>query len=177
MPTTTVSGPAASLCSAAWARRAGKNRKRADLTMRNYSSHRVWATLSEIMTRRDFTLSAAGALTAAQLHAQAPELTGLSLAEAAQGIRNKTLSSVQLTEACLQRAQSLNPVINAYITIMKDPAMEQARVLDGEARAGSSGGRCTGFRWRLRTTSIRRGHGLPRRARCLTIGCRRRTRK
>jgi aspartyl-tRNA(Asn)/glutamyl-tRNA(Gln) amidotransferase subunit A len=90
----------------------------------------------KIMTRRAFTLTAAGALASAHLNAQTPDVTSLSLAEAARGIRNKALTSVQLTEACLQRAQSLNPVINAYITIMKESAMAQARVLDAEARAG-----------------------------------------
>jgi Asp-tRNA(Asn)/Glu-tRNA(Gln) amidotransferase A subunit family amidase len=46
-----------------------------------------------------------------------PELTDLSIAQAAVRIQARTLSPIELTEACLQRIGRLNPTINAYITV------------------------------------------------------------
>ncbi len=92
------------------------------------------------MTRRDFTLTAAGAFAATRLRAQAPSPASMTLAEASAAIRSGRVTSLQLTEACLERAVSLNPVLNAYITIMKDKALEQARQLDAELKAGKSRG-------------------------------------
>jgi len=66
----------------------------------------------------------------------AEDLASLTLAEAAARIRAGTVTSVQLTEACLARIEIYNPKLDAYITVMKDQALAQAKVLDAEQKAG-----------------------------------------
>ena len=41
----------------------------------------------------------------------------LTLAEAAEQIRTRKLSPLELTRACLARIERLNPALNAFITI------------------------------------------------------------
>ena len=60
----------------------------------------------------------------------------LTLTEAAQQIRSRQLSPVELTRACLARIERLNPTLNAFITITADLALEQARQAEAEVMAG-----------------------------------------
>jgi aspartyl-tRNA(Asn)/glutamyl-tRNA(Gln) amidotransferase subunit A len=64
------------------------------------------------------------------------DLTTLSIREAGSLVRRKAISPVELTSACLQRIDRLNPVINAFITVTADEAMAQAREAEGEVRRG-----------------------------------------
>ena len=86
------------------------------------------------MTRRKFALSEASALMA---HSQPSEdLAGLNLAEASRRIRTGAVNPTELTESCLERIRTYNPKINAWITVMRDQALAQAKVLGEEQRAG-----------------------------------------
>jgi aspartyl-tRNA(Asn)/glutamyl-tRNA(Gln) amidotransferase subunit A len=86
------------------------------------------------ITRRGFTLSLAGALAA---RGQASgDLATLSLTEAAARIRTRSITPTQLTEACLARVEAYNPKLNAFITVMREPALAQARELEAEQRSG-----------------------------------------
>jgi aspartyl-tRNA(Asn)/glutamyl-tRNA(Gln) amidotransferase subunit A len=58
----------------------------------------------------------------------------LSLAEASSALRDGTVSSRDLTLACLDRIAIENPRTNALITVMRDGALAQAAALDAEAR-------------------------------------------
>jgi len=60
----------------------------------------------------------------------------LSLVEAAEGLRSRKLSAVELTRECLDRIEKLNPVLNAFITVTVDLALEQAERADAEIAAG-----------------------------------------
>src|SRR5271157_430157 len=60
----------------------------------------------------------------------------LSLVEAAEQMRNRKLSAAELTRECLDRIERLNPVLNAFITVTPDLAMEQAERADAEIIAG-----------------------------------------
>ena len=60
----------------------------------------------------------------------------LTLTEAAQQIRNRELSPLELTRACLERIEQLNPTLNAFITVTAEMALEQARQAEGEIMAG-----------------------------------------
>ena len=51
----------------------------------------------------------------------------LTLTEAAEQIRTRQLSPVELTRECLARIELLNPRLNAFITVTADLALEQAR--------------------------------------------------
>lgn len=49
----------------------------------------------------------------------------------------KMISPVELTRACLDRIALLNPRLNAFITVMSEQALDQARALEAELHAGS----------------------------------------
>jgi len=86
------------------------------------------------LTRRDFALSLATALA---VRGQASEdLTSLSLTEASGRMRANSVTATLLTEACLARIETYNPKLNAFITVMREQALAQARDLDAEQRAG-----------------------------------------
>ncbi len=65
------------------------------------------------------------------------ELTQLSLREAAELVRTKQVSPVVLTLACLERIETMNPRLNAFITVMAERALEQARAAEEEIQAGN----------------------------------------
>lgn len=60
-----------------------------------------------------------------------------TLTEAAEQIRARKLSPVELTRACLDRIERLNPTLNAFITITADLALEQAQQAESEIAAGN----------------------------------------
>src|SRR5262249_1909448 len=95
---------------------------------------------NEAMQRREFMALSAGALIAARSARSggtvSPELGKLSLKEAADRIRAKKVSPVELTEACLARIDVYNHKTNAFITVMRDLALKQARELEKEQMAG-----------------------------------------
>jgi aspartyl-tRNA(Asn)/glutamyl-tRNA(Gln) amidotransferase subunit A len=86
------------------------------------------------LTRRSFGLTVIGALAA---RGQASEdLSDPSLAEASARIRSRTVTPTQLTEACLARIEIYNPKLNAFITVLREYALRQARDLDREQSTG-----------------------------------------
>ncbi len=58
------------------------------------------------------------------------------MADAADLVRRKKISPVELTSACLQRIERLNPVLNAFITVTAETAMAQAREAELEIQRG-----------------------------------------
>jgi aspartyl-tRNA(Asn)/glutamyl-tRNA(Gln) amidotransferase subunit A len=68
------------------------------------------------------------------------QLTKLSIEEAGKRIAAKQLSPVELTRAYLARIEQLQPKVNAYITVLADRALEQARALEAEIMAGKNRG-------------------------------------
>src|SRR5581483_7877643 len=66
------------------------------------------------------------------------DLVRLSLVEAGDLIRRRELSPVELTTAVLERIAAVNPVINAFTTLVpREDAFAAARVAEREVRAGS----------------------------------------
>jgi len=60
----------------------------------------------------------------------------LNLAEASELVRAKKLTPVELTDACLERIEALNPELNAFITVTSELALEQARAAEAEIQRG-----------------------------------------
>jgi Asp-tRNA(Asn)/Glu-tRNA(Gln) amidotransferase A subunit family amidase len=60
----------------------------------------------------------------------------LGLVEVAQSIRQRERSPVEVVEEALGRAERLNPVLNAYITILPDRALAEARDAEQEIMCG-----------------------------------------
>jgi aspartyl-tRNA(Asn)/glutamyl-tRNA(Gln) amidotransferase subunit A len=59
-----------------------------------------------------------------------------SLASASEMVRHKTVSPVELTQQCLRRIEKYNPTLNAFITVMGEQALAQARELEAERQKG-----------------------------------------
>ena len=101
------------------------------------------------LSRRKFAYLAGAAAASHSIHAYAgpassasaqnsPELTSLSLAEAATKLRRREVTSLELTDACLDRIALYNPKVDAFITVLGEQARAQARQLDAELSAGKA---------------------------------------
>lgn len=66
------------------------------------------------------------------------ELLNLTLCEAQEGLKKRKFSSLELTDAYLERAQSTS-VLNSYITLCPDQARIQAKVSDKRIQEGKGG--------------------------------------
>jgi len=63
-------------------------------------------------------------------------LAFLSIEQAPQLLRRKEISPLELVDASLARIERLNPALNAFLTILAEPARRQARALAREIRRG-----------------------------------------
>ena len=92
------------------------------------------------LSRRSFlaltTVTAAG-MTLKPAFGESQDLAYLTLKEASELVRRKTVSPVELTASCLKSIEAYNPALNAFITLTRDQAMETARAMEGEQRRGS----------------------------------------
>ncbi len=64
-------------------------------------------------------------------------MTDIGIATASELLRRKQVSAVELTTSSLNRIDQLNPTLNAFITVMHESALAQARRADEEIRAGN----------------------------------------
>ena len=89
-------------------------------------------------SRRGFIAAGIGTVCASRFAAASapPELYAFTLKQASESIRTKKASPVELTEACLDRIKTYNPKINAWITVMGEKALAQAKALAEEQSAG-----------------------------------------
>ena len=69
-------------------------------------------------------------------------MIGNTISELANALRNKEVSSVELTEDYLKRIRAVNDSINAYITICDEQALAQARNADALLAAGNTNPIC-----------------------------------
>jgi aspartyl-tRNA(Asn)/glutamyl-tRNA(Gln) amidotransferase subunit A len=59
-----------------------------------------------------------------------------TLRQASENLRARKVSSAELTQACLDRIHTFNSKTNAWITVMREQALEQAKSLDKELASG-----------------------------------------
>jgi aspartyl-tRNA(Asn)/glutamyl-tRNA(Gln) amidotransferase subunit A len=60
----------------------------------------------------------------------------VTIVEAAQSLRKRAISSVELTKAALDRIATGNPKLNAFLTLVEDSARAQAKAADAELSRG-----------------------------------------
>ena len=58
--------------------------------------------------------------------------------ELAASLRRKELSSLELTEALLDRIDRVNPIVNAFVTLLAEEAVAQAKVADRQFASATS---------------------------------------
>jgi len=62
----------------------------------------------------------------------------LTIKQASEKMINKELTSVELTQACLNKIKELNPKINALLTICESEALESAKKADQKRKNGEN---------------------------------------
>jgi Asp-tRNA(Asn)/Glu-tRNA(Gln) amidotransferase A subunit family amidase len=82
----------------------------------------------------------------------------LSVAEAGVLIQTGRLSPVELTRACLDRIDSLNPRVHAVITVIREEALDRARATEAEIRAGHYRGSFHGIPYGVKDVIASAGH-------------------
>jgi aspartyl-tRNA(Asn)/glutamyl-tRNA(Gln) amidotransferase subunit A len=85
------------------------------------------------------------------------ELCFLSVTEASRLIRARKLSPLELTDAYLERIASLDPILNAFITVTADLARKQARAAEREIARGAYRGPMHGIPMALKDIFDTRG--------------------
>jgi aspartyl-tRNA(Asn)/glutamyl-tRNA(Gln) amidotransferase subunit A len=60
----------------------------------------------------------------------------LGIAEAAELIRKKSLSPIELTEAILARIEAVEPRVRAFVTVLADQARQDAKLAEAEIQRG-----------------------------------------
>jgi len=65
------------------------------------------------------------------------ELRWLTLSAAAQLVRKKEISPVELTQTSLDLIEQLNPTLNAFITVTAESALSEARAAEREIQNGN----------------------------------------
>ncbi len=73
------------------------------------------------------------------------DLSTLTLRSAQEMLRSKQISSVELTQAMLDRIRQIDPQIQAYVTVTDDLALEQARRADERLTSGENVSPLTGI--------------------------------
>lgn len=66
----------------------------------------------------------------------ANDVVKLTLHEAAEKVRTRELTSVELTNACLDRIAAVDPQLNSFITVTGESALRTAEQLDTELSGG-----------------------------------------
>jgi aspartyl-tRNA(Asn)/glutamyl-tRNA(Gln) amidotransferase subunit A len=77
--------------------------------------------------------------------ASAAALPDLDLLAAADALRRRSVSPVELVEACLARIAALDPSLNAFVTVTGEQALARARECEAELARGRSRGALHGI--------------------------------
>ncbi len=65
------------------------------------------------------------------------EITGMTLEAVAEAIRSKHVSSVEVTQECLSRIDTLAHKVNGFISVERDEVLEAAKAADDDLRRGA----------------------------------------
>ena len=84
-------------------------------------------------------------------------LYSLTVSEAAGYLEDGSVTSLQLTEACLQRIEALEPKINAFTWVGRDQALAAAKASDERRAAGKTKGKLDGIPYNLKDVYATKG--------------------
>lgn len=85
------------------------------------------------------------------------QLTNLTIREAHELLTSKQISSVELTQAILQRIHDVDPRVKSYVTVTEDLALEQARRADERIAKGENVTPLTGVPFSMKDCISTRG--------------------
>ncbi|MCE9625736.1 MAG: Asp-tRNA(Asn)/Glu-tRNA(Gln) amidotransferase subunit GatA [Deltaproteobacteria bacterium] len=85
------------------------------------------------------------------------ELHHLTLSQAAEKLRKKEVSSVELTQNSLKRIESLDPKVGAYLTVTADSALTQAKAIDAKIASGEKLPELSGLPFSLKDIFLTKG--------------------
>ena len=85
------------------------------------------------------------------------QLTNLTIREAHDILISKQISSVELTQAILQRIRDVDPKVKSYVTVTDDLALEQARKADERIAKGENVTPLTGIPFAMKDCISTRG--------------------
>ena len=95
-----------------------------------------------------------------------PELSEATISDISQLIRQRNLSPVELTQACIDRCERLDPTLQAFTTITPEHALDRARQAEDEIVRSAYRGPLHGIPYTLKdviaTHGIRTTFGNPR---------------
>jgi aspartyl-tRNA(Asn)/glutamyl-tRNA(Gln) amidotransferase subunit A len=74
-----------------------------------------------------------------------PAIAFASIAALGAGYRDGSLSPVEVTRVCLERIEAHDPELNAFLSVLKTPALEQAAMAEAELRSGRDRGPLQGI--------------------------------
>ena len=84
-------------------------------------------------------------------------LTDLTIGEAAEEIASHRISPVELTQACLERIERLDPLLNSFITVTPEAALDAARHAEVEIQHSGARSRLHGIPLALKDLYETRG--------------------
>lgn len=96
-----------------------------------------------MLNRRSFVgagIGAASSLAGPFSWGRSQELTDLEIRDALAALRKRRVSPIELTRACLERIERLEPSINAFITVTAEQALDRARLLETQRMRGRARG-------------------------------------
>ncbi len=67
------------------------------------------------------------------------EISRITIHEAYKLLKSKKISSVELTQSCLERVKQVEPKVKALVTVTGTPALEQAQQADKRIAEGKGG--------------------------------------
>ncbi|GAB2468585.1 amidase [Streptomyces incanus] len=93
------------------------------------------------------------------------DLEQLGLVEAAEAVRKREISPVELTEHCLARIEETEPYVHAYVTVDARRAIEEARAAEAAVLRGAGSGALHGIPLGVKdmfdTAGLRTTYGSP----------------
>jgi len=85
------------------------------------------------------------------------EICFMSACDMAEKIKSQEISSVEITEAIIERIEKINPIINAYCTTTFDIAREMAEIADKRVKNGEKLGLINGVPVSIKDLMLTKG--------------------